>query len=286
MAQTFFTIDCKTNLHVGSGKTNYGVIDNLVQRDPTFQYPSIHASSLKGGIKEYCHHLGFPNMIEVFGSEKDSKGKTKHDTSQVGNYRFFDALLLTIPVRCDKRAYIHITCPGILKNLGDNLPAKHVLQTELVALSGIIIDNAEVKAYCFNESLANAVIEDFDIIATHDNTKDHLITTNLTKLFKHEIVLVQDKLFNRLTNDLHLPVIARNYLENGESKNLWYEQVVPRLSRFWSLAIHPIIKEEEIDGMKQINDILLSEEIFGDSTLVQVGANGSVGYGYCTFSKF
>ncbi|MBK8110494.1 MAG: hypothetical protein IPK46_09275 [Saprospiraceae bacterium] len=67
-----------------------------------------------------------------------------------------------------------------------------------------------------------------------------------------------------------MPVIARNYLENGESKNLWYEQVVPRLSRFWSMTIHP---EQE----SQFWDML-----FGEG-LVQLGANGSVGYGYCSF---
>lgn len=276
MAQTFFTIDCKTNLHVGSGKANYGVIDNLVQRDPTYHYPSIHASSLKGGVKEYCHNLpNFP-MKDVFGSDKDkTTGRSGADT-QIGNYKFFDAMLLCIPVRCDKRAYIHITCPNILEYLHDTLPSNHILKADLAALKNSIADNeapTAVKAYCFDAALNNAVIEDFDITATYDNSKVTLLTGNLNTLFKYDVVIVQNRLFNRLTNDLHLPVVARNYLENGESKNLWYEQVVPRLSRFWSMAIHPE------------PDQLFSPHLFPVDTLVQIGANGSVGYGYCSFSK-
>jgi CRISPR-associated protein Cmr4 len=123
MNKIFYTVKCKTNMHVGSGKANYGVVDQLVQRDPTFQYPTIHASSLKGAIKEYCHGLdnfNF-NMKEVFGSDKTADGKTDHDTSQIGAYKFFDASLLAIPVRCDKRAFVHITCPNILRDLSEYL---------------------------------------------------------------------------------------------------------------------------------------------------------------------
>lgn len=276
MAQTFFTIDCKTNLHVGSGKANYGVIDNLVQRDPTYQYPTIHASSLKGGIKEFCHYKGFNQMMEVFGSNKDKiTGKSIKDNTQTGEYKFFDAMLLCIPVRCDKRAYIHIICPNILEYLHDSLPANHSLKADLLSLKDIIVDNDApnaIKGYCFDSSMDNAIIEDFDITVRFETTKSSLLTPTLKTLFKHDIVILQNRLFNRLTNDLHLPVIARNYLENGESKNLWYEQVVPRLSRFWSMTIH------------SESDVLLQPELFQD-TIVQIGANGSVGYGYCSFSK-
>lgn len=274
MAQTFFTIDCKTNLHVGSGKANYGVIDQLVQRDPTYQYPSIHASSLKGGIKEYCHHRNFGHMKQVFGSAKLTNGKTNHDDSQVGEYKFFDAMLLCIPVRCDKRAFIHITCPSIIDYLNDALPSNHALQNDLTNLRNIFGSNDTNKAYCFTNDLHGATVEDFDIHATFDATKVSLNTPGIQALFGCEFVVLQNDLFDRLTNDLHLPVIARNHLENGESQNLWYEQVVPRLSRFWSMGIHPE------------SDVLFIPELFAENTLVQIGANGSVGYGYCSFTQF
>jgi len=275
MKQTFFTLDNRTNMHVGSGQSNYGVIDNLVQRDPTYQHPVIHASSLKGGIKEYCHHHGFSDLRLVFGSEKEN-GKTKHDTSGTGAYKFFDAMLLCMPVRCDKRAYVHITCPDILGYLHDSLPTGHAYKADLVNLNMIFSGSTE-KAYCFSLSLDGATIEDFDIKAKFEDSKARLLTPNLKSLLgAHEIAIVTNDLFTRLTNDLHLPVIARNYLENGESKNLWYEQVVPRLSRFWGQCLHP----EEQD------DALFNPVLFNENVLVQIGANGSVGYGYCSFRKF
>ena len=277
MKQVFFTIDSKTNIHVGSGKSNYGVIDNLVQRDPTFQHPIIHASSLKGGIKEYCHHNHRAlNMVKIFGSEKDaSNGKTKHDNSQTGAYKFFDALLLCMPVRCDKRAFVHITCPRILEYLAGSLPEGNTLKSAALSLAAIFTGAAaNVQAYCFSSSLHNAIIEDFSIKATFDNNKGGLLIPELKSLFNNnELVILRNELFDRLTNDLHLPVVARNYLENGESKNLWYEQVVPRLSRFWSLALY------------QGEDELFEPVLFKAGGHVQLGANGSVGYGYCSFNK-
>ena len=273
METTFFTIDCKTNLHVGSGKANYGVIDQLVQRDSATQSPVIHASSLKGGIKEYCHSIGFAELKQVFGSVKQSDGKTDHDNSQVGSYKFFDANILCIPVRCDKRAYIHITCPRILLHVADSLPVNSVLVDKLKAMAGIFAKNDTNNAYCFDSELNNAVIEDFDIKATFDGSKTNLLTPEIKQLVKHDIVVTKDTVFDSLTNDLHLPLIARNYLENGESMNLWYEQVVPRMSRFWSKCILPV------------NDTLFKVELFKVDTLVQVGANGSIGYGYCSFVK-
>jgi CRISPR-associated protein Cmr4 len=273
METTFFTIDCKTNLHVGSGKANYGVIDQLVQRDPTSQSPVIHASSLKGGIKEYCHTFGFKQMREVFGSEKKADGKTDHDNSRIGTHKFFDAHVLCIPVRSDKRAYIHITCPRIIKHVAESLPVNSALVVPLNALAGIFSTNDNNKAYCFDQGLRDAVIEDFDIKATFDNSKVGLITSDISNFFKHDVVITKDLVFDSLTNDLHLPVIARNYLENGESKNLWYEQAVPRMTRFWSQCIHP-------EG-----DSFLKNNIFKSDTLVQIGANGSIGYGFCSFDK-
>jgi CRISPR-associated protein Cmr4 len=121
--------------------------------------------------------------------------------------------------------------------------------------------------------LKNVTIEDFDIKATVYSGEALLTDSEIKKLFGFDIVIVQNKYFDRLTNDLHLPVIARNYLENGESKNLWYEQVIPRLSIFWSLCIYSLNKD------------VLFPELFKDDVLVQIGANGSIGYGYSSFSQ-
>lgn len=97
----------------------------------------------------------------------------------------------------------------------------------------------------------------------------------LTELIGEYGVIVHDNLLENLTDNHHLPVIARNHLENGQSKNLWYEQIVPRQARFYFGIID--LNEDE-----KVND-LFKETI--KNGLVQIGANASVGYGFCKIEK-
>lgn len=75
--------------------------------------------------------------------------------------------------------------------------------------------------------------------------------------------------FEELCNDDNLPIIARNCLENGESTNLWYEQVLPSQS-----VLATIIQTNKADDLDILNE-----------AVVQIGANATIGYGYCRFIK-
>lgn len=83
---------------------------------------------------------------------------------------------------------------------------------------------------------------------------------------------ISEKDFIDLCSDDNLPIIARNALENGESKNLWYEQVLPAETVLYTI----------IDDKK---DNSLSTELLKDNAIVQIGANATIGYGYCKFSN-
>ena len=76
-----------------------------------------------------------------------------------------------------------------------------------------------------------------------------------------------DENITSLSNNDNLPIIARNVLENGESKNLWYEQVLPA-----ETVLYTIIREEGEVLKKAL-----------DGKVVQIGANATIGYGYCKF---
>lgn len=76
--------------------------------------------------------------------------------------------------------------------------------------------------------------------------------------------------FSDLCSNDNLPIIARNVLENGESKNLWYEQVIPAETIFYT-----VIDDKE-DGA-------LARKLTVENAIVQIGANATIGYGYCTF---
>ena len=74
--QAYF-IQCITNLHVGSGDANYGIVDKLVQRDTVYNYPTIHASSLKGALREHFENLWVKDpakVNEIFGKTHDYSG--------------------------------------------------------------------------------------------------------------------------------------------------------------------------------------------------------------------
>lgn len=77
------------------------------------------------------------------------------------------------------------------------------------------------------------------------------------------------KEFEKLCNDDNLPIIARNCLENGESVNLWYEQVLPSQSVLATIF--------QTDGENDLDCL--------NGKIVQIGANATIGYGYCKFIK-
>ena len=79
----------------------------------------------------------------------------------------------------------------------------------------------------------------------------------------------KNKDFEELCSDDNLPIIARNCLENGESTNLWYEQVLPAQS-----VLATIIQTNGKDDLKEL-----------ENAIVQIGANATIGYGYCKFIK-
>lgn len=98
-------------------------------------------------------------------------------------------------------------------------------------------------------------------------TGENLTEQNLS-CFAYE--KIRDKDFIDLCSDDNLPIIARNVLENGESKNLWYEQVLPAETVLYTL----------IDGR---NDNTLETAI--NDKIVQIGAGATIGYGYSKFTN-
>lgn len=210
-----------TNLHVGSGESNFGVVDNLIQRDPATGLPCIHASGLKGAIKQLCGYKGMEKgmLKEIFGSDADVNAKgAKQKDAQQGQAFFMSAQLYAIAQPMEQRPYQRVTCAAVQKLF------QQFLQ-DLNCNSAIKIGFGDVDA-------------------------------------------INDAQFIELCDNMNLPVIARNALDNGESVNLWYEQVLPRES----LLYFAILWEKE-EHKKALEAILLNSPL-------QVGGNASVGYGF------
>ena len=233
MKATLYTIECISNLHVGSGQDNDGVIDGLIQRDVVTSLPCINASSLKGALREHCEEWNKNhkdkekvNVMNLFGKQGEGK-----ENCAPGKYRFLDASILSIPRPSVNAPFVQVTCDEVVTELQD-------------------------KASLFGVGLG-------------DNEEKTIL--DLANVSEQNKCSYED--FKKYSNNDELPVIARNCLENGVSKNLWYEQVLPRKSRLAFFILHD-------DG--EINKAFDSAIT---SVPVQIGANASVGYGISVIKK-
>lgn len=275
-----FLITAKTNMHPGAGSESYGVIDNLVQRDAATRFPTIHSTSLKGALREFFEDglsNPVPGLVDyVFGTDL-KRDKTKDPAA--GNYRFFAADLVSIPVRSDEKIFVNLTCPGIAKRMLDMINTLEVgvstaKKGALEAVANFQFPN-NAKACHFDSSLRTIILEENDTKAVNGTIAS---VSDAQKIFGDNLVVVHDDVFGDLTDDLHLPVVARNQLNNGISENLWYEQILPRETRFWFPVLYP--KGNGVTNFyAQFQSTLVANP-------VQIGANASVGYGFCEIANF
>lgn len=222
----------QTNLHAGNESTvNFSVIDKAIQRDATTNLPCINSSSLKGAIKEYMSECTNMAASEL----KEIFGSVKSDLDEIkkGSVLFFDASLLFIPKQCSEgKTYELVYSDEVLEDFSKKV--------------NNLIEGKGISKEILLEKVRSIM-----------GTKN--VASNS----------VDGDTFTTYCNDDALPIIARNCLENGESTNLWYEQVLPSLSVLATVIVTK--KSGQMD--------LLNEKI------VQIGANATIGYGYCKFVK-
>ncbi len=280
MRNDLYTITTLSNLHVGSGDINFDIIDNQVQRDAITGLPTIHSSSLKGALREASEESNYINYI--FGADNKAK------EAQAGAFHFFEASLLARPVRSNKKPYFMATSVGVIENfltfLEDfKISIDEKLKSALEALSKVKVQ--EGKPLIF-ETLDNVILEDFEAGV------NGLTVSALEPFLGKNLALFADADFKALS----LPVLARNYLEDGVSKNLWYEEVVPKKSKFYFAIAKPTnldegiydrayASDDEIAKLTNLDEADKKKKRFNSSTHVQFGANKSIGYGYSKVEK-
>ncbi|WP_066506979.1 type III-B CRISPR module RAMP protein Cmr4 [Abyssisolibacter fermentans] len=262
----FFVLRALTNMHVGSGEANFNIIDNEVQRDVITNFPVINSSSLKGGLKQH--------FLNIYNEKRDDKEDFKNkyidytfgSDNNIGHYNFLNANLLSIPVRSNKKQFFRATCPRIINDLLSSLEDFNYNKDIIIESLNSLL---KINAYRNKPVILTEKGQKFD-----ENIKIETMDTELKyvdnfdtyeRIFGNDIVLYSDDDFNILTKNL--PVIARNHLDNGESKNLWYEEIVPRESRFYFIIL------QAGDNIYEFNKILIERP-------VQIGANATIGYGF------
>lgn len=265
---TCYLIHCHTNLHAGSGDTTYGIIDKMVQRDVVTKLPCIYASSLKGALREFFEEG--PDKVQlsgdadtIFGKKINSENESVDNSK--GNTIFHEAQLIGFPMRSNQKPYFIATSKAALKSFMYKAGLFNIKLTRLEQEINDLPEVSEGAPVTLNNAFSELMIEDFEEVRKQD-----ALTGELSKYLGTDLLLMHENDFTAACSDYNLPVIARNNLENGESKNLWYEQIVPHQSRFVFFTV--------CLGKDQF-----SQSINGKT--VQIGANSSLGYGYCKISK-
>ncbi|CAA6815654.1 MAG: CRISPR-associated RAMP Cmr4 [uncultured Sulfurovum sp.] len=278
-----YLIENKTSLHVGSGDANFGVIDKQIQRDAITEYPTIHSSSLKGALREYImHKLECPikrdkDKDEKYTEEEQSRyNQVAHifgDDEQSGKVRFIDAHLLSIPMRSDLNPYYHCVSPKSIELLVDFADTFGLTLEDKEALTAL----ANYSDDALLVSKESPVIEDFQ--ATSNESYDLSV---LEGIVGSPVALVPNKKYAELLKNL--PIIARNQLENGESKNLFYEEVLPRKSKFFTVISEPTyLNFDDKDRLEKAFEKFATYLM--DNDTIHIGANASIGYGVCKFKE-
>ena len=268
MKTNLYTITAITNIHVGSGDVNFGVIDNLVQRDVVTNLPTINSSSLKGALREFFQDCrGESQLVKyIFGA-----GAKDSDNSS-GKYKFFGASLLSIPIRSNKKPYFRVTSISILKEFSKMLNNFNIVENLEKDLNNLIekIEKLDNQNIIFDD-IEEVILEDYKV-----KYFEHTLSKEIKNIFGDNLALLNDNDFNEFCENL--PVVARNHLDNGVSQNLWYEEIVPREAKFYFFISIPTHLDNQ-DSDKLTN----FDKSFNDTVkenIIQIGANASIGYGY------
>lgn len=279
-----YTMDFFTNLHVGGLGDNLSVVDKQVQRDPITEYPYIQASSLKGAIRAHAEALGMEGdtIGAIFG--KDGVPGKSSSTTQ-GLVSFLPANLLLLPLRANHCAYLQATCPAILEQLrttcvllgkGDSALAN--LCTQLLTLYAQNKDKDMLQTALLIGKVPDCTPEALRVegmkvkqVQVAEPPKFSLLQSGLNQL-----LLLSDAAMKSVANAL--PVLAHNRLENGISKTLWYEEVVPRKTVMYTAMLSS--NEDHLTALAAVCDTTKEAQ-----PVVQFGANATLGYGLCKMQK-
>jgi len=278
-----FSIYTLTPLHAGAGESS-GVVDLPVQREKHTGYPCVFSSGIKGSLRFYAEtavlpigqkKFSLPDDVEtIFGGEGKAGGE--------GKVVFTDAKILFFPVRSSEGAFKWITCPFVLSRLtrdlmmlgiNCNLPKLsvstwegitwHTCERPVLLLEDIPIS---VNGRDPNNDQTYALL--CNLCASHLN--------NDLSFLQERLIVVSDDVFKILVTTA-TQVIARNVLTKDGSKksaNLWYEEYVPADALFYTIML------PTYQGNAAIN--LLETKV--SQSIIQIGGNETVGYGFVKLS--
>ncbi|OPX87185.1 type III-B CRISPR module RAMP protein Cmr4 [Pelotomaculum sp. PtaB.Bin117] len=260
----------ETSLHPGS-ESSGGVVDLPVAREATTSYPVLISSGLKGAMRDAyeteCRRRAIEDKTDLIFGAPDG----------AGGISLTDGRLLLLPVRSLNTNYRWVTCPYVLERFQRDLQLAGFKQEfglpQLKKAQAIAVGSKNL----YLEELSFAVSQDektIEIVA--EAIKPLVLHQAVQKRLVNQLVIVSDDDFKYFAGS-GLPVNARNVLDKKRktSTNLWYEEIIPADSLFYTLLLPRLGKEAllpELLGM------------FDDHPYLQIGGNETIGQGWCAVS--
>ena len=273
MNSHFYAVKCLTNMHMGSGDTNFNIIDNEVQKDPINHYPVMHASGIKGALRDYFKGIGTSSteIENIFGSERLDDQASNMQKTKPGMLKFLPAQVFCMPVQsADTNApYYLATSLELLKGFGDIYYALTGKEPTSGFRNSV---NSLNEAEAYYKKQCSIKIEDNTFNIQYQNR----ISSPILEFVKKSYPDAYDygKLLilpHACLSSIQLPILARNQLNNGISKNLWYEEVVPHGTVF----CFGVLSDGTQAGDKALD--YFHNKVKGQ--VVQFGGNASIGCG-------
>lgn len=280
-----YIIETLTNMHVGSGDTHFGVVDNLIQRNPVTKSPVIHSSGIKGALLDYFDQdeaFKQNNKLKnLFGGKMDPEIDARENKLSFlpGHLIFFEASLITLPLRSNYKVYYNCSSIPAVRDYFDQYRTFKGSNAEIEELEKwfltLLIGSADFLYFDGNSELE---IEDY---TKGKKLPLEGIPPNIEGLLKkymnltlHQFAVFNQDIFKHIC-ERSMPVVARNQIKpDGTSGNLFYEEVLPRKTQLYCLLGADKYISDNGDANKFFDEFAKTERIY------QFGGNFSIGYGF------
>ncbi len=273
MNGTVLSLFAETSLHPGIGQI-VGAVDLPVARERATGYPVIFGSSLKGALREKCEK----KLIKEQNEGKDGAiARIFGQAEQAGSLLISDARILLLPVRSIPGPFRWITCPHILERLKRDLALVGITKDFQIpnVQDRAFVHNSSKDSQVFLEEIVTDVQKDDSIEKIVEVLENFIPHDFVKKRFKKQFMIIDDEEFQYFAQ-YGLQVNARNVLDEKKiSLNLWYEELIPHDTLFYSLIFERKLSENQ-------NDIEVLKRIFTEDKYLQIGGNETIGQGWCT----
>ncbi len=234
----FMTLD---PIHIGTGGTNLGIVDNTIVREAGSNIPIIPGTSLSGAAKMYAAML--MGDLDAAGSKKPKStenpvsytfgyinGSSKEQTSKAGVISFSDARIVLFPVYSSEGT-IWVTTKAMLNEIGIDVKKLDLVEEKAYHLSGAG-ENGKIKIGWLYIDVENLAVEKPKL--------DGLAGKSEWQLVERKIYMVSDKLFTQIVNDnLETRTSVAINPETGaaEDQALFTYEAIPRATWLISKVI-------------------------------------------------